>query len=69
MTAKLHNVALTEVEIAHITGLLSDNEREGCYWGYSEQYWKRHKRILEKLEKVVSGVQKRGTPETQREAR
>ncbi len=42
-------VTLTEVEANHVIALMDDNEREGWYFAPREQYWKRHKRIKEKL--------------------
>ncbi len=42
-------VKLTKVEIDHILNLIVDNEREGCYWGNKEQYWKRSLRICKKF--------------------
>ena len=40
---------LTKAEKNHILYLLEDNYRRGEYYGNKEQYWKRHDRILKKL--------------------
>ncbi len=42
-------VTLTTVEADHLLSLMHANEREGWYFAPKEQYWKRHKRIREKL--------------------
>lgn len=50
MTSRLRIVKLTEPEIFHILACLDDREHEGCYYGPREQFWKRHARIIEKLD-------------------
>lgn len=46
---KIHKRTFTIGEINHLLNLLLDNEREQWYYGNKEQYWERHKRILEKI--------------------
>ncbi len=43
-------VKLTSSEINHITELMYLNKNKGEYYGNKEQYWKRHQRILDKIE-------------------
>lgn len=45
----IHKRTFTMGEINHLVVLLMENEREEWYYGNKEQYWKRHKSILEKL--------------------
>lgn len=49
-------MTLTKAEVNHLLGLLMNNEREGWYAGNKEQYWKRHKRITQKLRTMVGQV-------------
>ena len=49
MSQKKYIVELTQPEIDHLFHLLSDNNSEGTYYGPKDQYWERHKRLMEKL--------------------
>lgn len=49
MTTKIHKRTFTISEINHLLTLLEWNEKEGNYYGNKEQYFKRHKSIIEKL--------------------
>lgn len=42
-------IRLTLAERNHLLALLEERTREGSYSGNREQYWVRHKRIVEKL--------------------
>ena len=45
-------VKLTSSEINHIIELMYLNKNRGEYYGNREQYWKRHQRILDKIENL-----------------
>jgi hypothetical protein len=47
---KIHKRTFSMGEINHLIAVLMENEREGWHYGNKEQYWKRHKSILEKLD-------------------
>lgn len=42
-------VKLTKAEVGHLLYLVTDNEVRGEYYSPKAQYWKRSKRIKEKL--------------------
>jgi hypothetical protein len=43
-------IKLTASEINHIIELMYLNKNQGEYYGNREQYWKRHQRILDKID-------------------
>lgn len=43
-------IKLTASEVNHIVELMYLNKNKGEYYGNREQYWKRHQRILDKIE-------------------
>lgn len=47
---KNKSVKLTSSEVNHIVELMYLNKNKGEYYGNREQYWKRHQRILDKLD-------------------
>lgn len=53
---KARTVILTAVEVDHLLTLLHDAEHEGSYYGNREQYWKRHARIVAKLDLGQGGA-------------
>ncbi len=50
ITVKNKSVRLTASELTHIIELMFMNKNRGEYYGNREQYWKRHQRILDKLD-------------------
>jgi hypothetical protein len=42
-------ITLTKGEAEHLRGLLYANAREGSYYGNADQYWNRHRHLLDKL--------------------
>jgi len=50
---KTKTIKLTSPEILHLFNLIQSNEEEGSYWGNREEYWKRSKRIKEKLDEIA----------------
>lgn len=50
ITVKNKSVRLTASELTHIIELMFMNKNSGEYYGNREQYWKRHQRILDKLD-------------------
>ncbi len=42
-------ITLTQGELNHILSLLLSNQEQGSYTEPKDQYWKRHYRILDKL--------------------
>ena len=46
-------IKLTEAEVNHIATLISDNCREGSYYGRPEQWKERNARIARKLLSAV----------------
>lgn len=55
---RVEAVVLTMPELNHLADLLFENERTGEHTGNKSLYWKRHKRIMEKLE-AAAMVQQR----------
>lgn len=49
---KTYNISFSESELSHILTLISENHREGWYYGPRDQYWKRSDRIKEKIIKT-----------------
>lgn len=43
-------VLFTRIEIQHLLTLITDNAREGWYYGQKETYWSRSEVIKQKLE-------------------
>ena len=54
MSAKDRVVTLTEPEVSHLLSLLLRNEEDGTYYGPRDQYWRRHNRIMDKLDGLES---------------
>lgn len=49
-SVKNKSVKLTSSELNHIIELMCLNKNRGEYYGNRDQYWKRHQRILNKLD-------------------
>jgi hypothetical protein len=46
-------MTLTSSEISHLLGALQSMKEEGYYYGNKEQYWKRHEKLIAKLEQEL----------------
>ena len=46
-------MTLTSSEISHLLGALQSMKDEGYYYGNKEQYWKRHEKLIAKLEQEL----------------
>ncbi len=47
---KVKLIKLTKSELNHIIELMYLNKKQGEFYGNRQQYWKRHQRILNKIE-------------------
>jgi hypothetical protein len=45
----MKTVKLEESELRHLVSLITDNERDGIYYGNRKQYWKRSFKLKQKL--------------------
>lgn len=48
----------TPPELSHLRTIMRDASDRGEYYGNKEQYWKRHERILQKLQSGEQGEDK-----------
>ena len=53
---KTITITLTLPEADHILYAMEVNQREGWYTGNKAQYWNRHERITDKIDKVYQEV-------------
>ncbi len=51
---KNNPVVFSNVEIGHILQLISNNEREGCYYGPKYQYFGRSEKIRKMLQDSIT---------------
>lgn len=49
---------LTSAEINHLLGALQSIKDEGYYFGNKQQYWKRHVKLVAKLENELEKTKK-----------
>ena len=52
----MDTIKLTQAELGHIANLISDNERDGTYYGNRKQYWKRSFRLKQKLHLIADNT-------------